>query len=378
MATVGELFIQLGIKGTDVVGKGIEGAKNGMEGLASAAGEASLAILGVVAGLEETFRRTGAQAHDMMALGDATGITVEKLGGLRNAFRQFGGENELASTLQAIQKVQTDISRNKGVSGEQGQFFTQTHADMKRFKEDSVYALELGRQLVQSMPKNTASEIGKIQQLLASVGMSGNNTYSMLLRAKKDFTNLKPGDVIGTGETRSLNASYIGIKNVLDKIEKFAAHKSAIFGPDFVKNLTMVTENILKLVSALSDVGEKLKIFETIGNVFKGFGELAGDTATILEAALGNKKAQKELKEKFDNPKIKQFYLEQKAKDIDRFRENIAPAPRTLPSAPLGTTHHASNTTINIHGVDGAEDAVSELNRAVNRAVVTIPRGQIA
>jgi hypothetical protein len=386
---IGELFINLGIKGADVVGKGLDGAKKGMEGLASVAGEASLALLGVVAGLEETVRRAGAQAHDMIALSDATGIAVEQLGALKNAFRQFGAEKELAPTLDAIRKVQGEIARNKGMSGEQEQFVVAAHADPEKFKKDTVYVLELARKLVQSMPKGNAAELEKTQAYLASVGLSGNNMFSMLSRAKQDFTKLKPGDVINTDETNSLNSSYVGLSNILDKIEKFGGHKAAKFGNGFVTNLDNMTTSVLDLVDALDQVGKKYGIFEKIGNVAKAVSEFFDTTSLELRALSGDKKAQaeylKNIASKQDRDIPNSVYSEEafgkfifkminKGNDIE---DHVTPAQKARHRS-AGATHHASNTVININGVEGAEDATSELSRAVARTVVTIPRGQVA
>jgi hypothetical protein len=377
---VGELFISLGLKGADVVEKGIKGAKDGMGALASMSLEAKAAVLALTAALEEGARRSLVEGTDLVNFSTETGIAIDKIGALKNEFRQFGSgaESGLLGTLKQIQSVITDVRFNEGTSGEFNLFKNLTGADPEKMKHDSVYVLEKARELAHKLKDDPQG----LKKILKGVGISDENVVAGLMRGSNDLTNLKPGNIINASEAATLDKTNIQLLNLWDNIKKFAGHETVKFGPSFVKDLIKVTEVVLQLTKALLELGNSLGVFKLMDTLISS---IADKTGNGIKDANGHIQSQQSNFQKgiesvksigHSNPFTGgETHPYSTKKFMDDFLKGLHSIKDV---AGHGTQNHASNTTVNIHGVEGAEDAVSELKRAIALTVPRYNRNQVA
>jgi hypothetical protein len=289
---VGELFINLSIKGADVVGKAVQGAKDGIGGLASMSLEAKAAIVGMGVALEESLRITGQRGNDLTNFSKSLGVAVETIGGLENEFRKLSGvgRGELYQTLSSIQKVQAEMIRNKSISGEMQLFVKNTHADVDRLKTDIPYFLEMARKFAQLPAAKTRP--GVVKDILGQIGISESDAmYSALVSGKHDLTKLKPGNSLNGRQADELANNYKRLLDLKDQIEKFTAKETIKFGGSAITDIENTTLAIEDLADAFLDLNKQLHIFSAVGTAIEGFATIFHTLASDVRVLSGNGKA---------------------------------------------------------------------------------------
>lgn len=295
---VGELFLNIGIKGGDVVGKVLDQSEKGMSGLAFTAGEAKLAIAGIATAVEETFRQSGKAGHTLEVLADAVGVSTDKIQGLQNAFRNIGGDqaaDQVGDLLQNLQKVQTQIGTGSTLNAWQEKFFASSPANREKFVHDKIYALEQVRQWLQKQDLSTDSARGRAENIVNSLVGGGAEVFHTLLRMKQDITSLKPGNIVA--DTRGLDKLNSGFANILRNIKVFGENQSAAFGPEFIANLSQITNSVIKLTAALIKAGNAIGFFKGIGSLIQTASTIINETSNGVNSWFGSDKDKAKLQQ---------------------------------------------------------------------------------
>lgn len=261
---VGELFVNLGIKGSDKTVGAINTTKKGMGELASTSIEAKAAILGAMYALERMFAASGAAGTNLTNFNALTGLSTKQLQQWQYAARQAGVANEdFTGSLKSVQTSMTNMLLGKGAPGglqvvaQMNKGFDVTRA------RDTFYVMEQLQKFAQKAP----ADVGNA--MLKTFGLS-EGVISAMRRGSFNKDAFKNAPTYSDKEIGSLDKANIAWSNLGQKIEMAVGHFNAKHGGELVKDFSNITTQVLKLVEALTTLSEKFKVLASVGHALEG------------------------------------------------------------------------------------------------------------
>lgn len=266
---IGELFVSLGIKGSDKTIADLDNTKKGLGGVASTSLEAKAAIVGAMYALERLFATSGAAGTGLTNFNALVGVSTQQLQQYQYAGRQVGITNETTAgtfkTLQsAMSKVLMGESAPKGLGLVAGFTGGITPKDIEKFAQQPALLLQ---RLQQYAGKD--HNLGRRNEVLKSFGL-GDDVIAGLSRQAFRPAVLSKAPTYNDKEIGALDRANIAWSNLGTHIEMAVGHFNAAHGGQLVKDFTMLTDQVLKLAGALTTLSEKMKLFETLGHAFEG------------------------------------------------------------------------------------------------------------
>lgn len=289
---IGELFINLGIKGTEKTVGAIASVRKGMGEITSTSIEAKAAIIGAMYGLErlvETSNRIGTSLTNFNAL---TGISVQELQRWQYAARQAGvsGE-EIAGSMKSVQNAMTNMLFNKGAPEGLGLVAEKVGFDFKRAR-DTLYVLQQLQKFAQQVPADVGNAV------LKSFGLSEGTIAAMRRNA---FTPemLAKAPTYSDKEVKALDKANIAWSNLINKIQMAIGHFNALHGLSLVNDISKLTDKILQLANSFMKLADNIQLFKGIGMIFEGWTKIF-DSINFAVNALSDPKKMGVIKENLD------------------------------------------------------------------------------
>lgn len=272
---IAELFVTLGIKGSEKTVGALTDVKKGLKDTASMSLEAKAALVGAMYALERLFATSGQRGTDLTNLNSVLGVSTKTLQQYEYAARQVGVSNqEVDGTFKSLQATMTKTLMNgdapKGmarVAQLTGELNTR---DIARFSE---HPEELIKRLQDYAGKE--KNVGLKNEVLKSFGISDNMIAAL---NRKAFTpqQLAKAPTYSDKEVGALDKANIGWSNLGNKIEMAIGHFNAKHGGQFVADLTKITDKVISLSEAFVKLAEKTKFFEIVGKSIQGWTLLIG------------------------------------------------------------------------------------------------------
>lgn len=375
---VGELFINLGIKGSDKTVKALSDVKMGLGEAKSMSLEAKAGILGAMYALEQLFAASGAMGTGLTNMTTLLGMSAKTLQQYDYAARQVGLTNqEMESTFVSLQSKMTQASLGKGVPEGMALMAQKTRQTLA---QDLVKFGDNPDQLLQRLQEYATNEKNTklANEVLKSFGLSGGMISGLRRRA---FTPeiLARAPTYSEGELRALDRANIAWSNLATKIEMAIGHFNALHGGQLVNDISKVTDSVLKLVGALAKLADSVKLFSIIGKIFQGWtgiinaagdvakkpsivGDVAKEAPSVLKAMLDDISLSPETKEKL--------------KDIlYRGGNPNFPIAPNLPNLPQNGASKTNNATINqtFHGPAEPKKVEDAAKKGVHTAFFQMP-----
>lgn len=268
--TIAELFVKLGITGGEKAKKDIEGVKGGMADLASMSLEAKAAILAAMYAVEEMGRKSAQTGNDLRQFENVTGMSAVTLQKFIYAARQVGvGANDVTSSIKGIQSAMTAMAYGKGPP-EALALFTRYVGGIDKSKlNDAFYLVQKFQEFVQKAPANMT------RMLAPSMGITEAMLSAMHQHAFTAQT-LNKAPVYSENQISSLQNVQVGWANLGASIEMAFGKLNAKHGPQLIKDISLIAKELFKLADVLLTIGERLKIFEHIHEVFAALGGILG------------------------------------------------------------------------------------------------------
>lgn len=267
MGAIAELFVKLGITGSDKVTKDLEATERGMGEVASSGLAAKAAILAMVYGLEQMMAMSARSGTELQNLNAITGVSVQTLQRYNNAAKIAGGTgHEFSQSVVAIQKVMADLEAGRAMPSGAALLGidTRTRDPVKLFNDLTRAAQRFNGELA--------------NQALQSFGLD-LNTIAQMRRGVFDESNLNKIPVLSDNAQKSLDNLNQQMNRLEVRIEQAFAGFFSKHGTDIVKDIAVVTEAIIHLADALQSAADKLQVFQAIGAVIS---MLAGGVENIL------------------------------------------------------------------------------------------------
>lgn len=285
---IAELFVDLGVQGSDKTVGALTGMKKNMGGVASASLEAKVAILGAMYALERMFSQSGQAGTNLTNFTAILGVSAKTLQQYQFAARQAGVANsEVEGTFKSLQGVMTKTLMGEGAPKGLARVAMLTGGvtveDIKKFAEQPQLLIQ---KLQEYSQKETNA--GLRNEVLKSFGV-GDGMIAAFQRNAFTPEMLAKAPTYSDSEIKSLDKANIAWGNLGNKIEMAFGRFNAKHGGQLVEDIGRITDKVIGLTEAFMKLAEKLKIFEVIGKVFEGWGTIF-DGITQAADTFENKK----------------------------------------------------------------------------------------
>lgn len=267
---VGELFVDLGIKGAEQTGKAIGGVREGLTGARNNALKATAAIGATVFALERMMSSSAQLGTGLTQFNDITGLSIKQLQEYQNAGRKVGITNEaVKSSFQGVQQTLADAAAGRTqiegfgtVASVLGDF------DIDRAKDDVAYAIQELQKFAQK-----ENDVVLRNVALRSFGLN-DEMISGLVQNAFTAENFKGANILGQGEAERLREVGAIWSDLRNDISVTMARGFAENGVEIASQVKMVADSIFRLIESMRDLNSNLGIIEKIGKIAEGWAML--------------------------------------------------------------------------------------------------------
>lgn len=321
---IGELFVNLGVKGSEKTLGALTGVKKGLGEAKSMSIEAKAAIVGAVYALERLFAASGAMGTSLTNFNALTGLSAKQLQQWQYAARQAGVANEeFTGSIKSVQNSMTNMLLGKGAPEGLAMVAQKVGFDPKRAR-DTFYVLEQLQKFARSAPADVGNSV------LKSFGL-GEGTIAAMRRNAFTPDVMSKAPTYNDSQIQALDKANIAWSNLGSKIEMAVGKFNAKHGLQLVRDISMVTDQVLKLIEAFVGLADKLKIFSVIGKVFEGWTSIFKGVSEGVEG-LSTPKKREEL-----GKDVMGFFKEMPGV-FKAMSEDLFGAPEVAPSGAGGAT----------------------------------------
>lgn len=277
---IGELFVQLGLTGSDKAKKEIKDVKGGLKETASASLEAKAAIVGAMYALQRLFSASNQAGTDLTNFNAQIGVSAQTLQQYQYAAQQVGVSNqEMAGTFKSLQSTMTKTLMGEGAPKGLARVAMltggMTPADLEKFAKQPQL-------LVQKLQEYAQKETnaGLRNEVLKGFGISDSMAAALSRNAFRPEV-LAKAPTYSDKEINALDKTHAAWSNLGTKIEMTIGRFNAKHGGKLIEDISNITDKVFLLGEAFMKMAEKFKVFEWIGKVFEGWAIIL-DTVTTL------------------------------------------------------------------------------------------------
>lgn len=274
---IGELFVNLGIKGSEKTVGALTGVKKGMGEVKGMSLEAKAAIVGAIYALQRFMSESARTGQGLSTFESLTGLSAKTLQQWQYAARQAGvSADEMKGTIQSVQQSMTNMLSGKGAPEGLGWLDRTVGFDPKRAR-DTFYVLEKLQEFAKKAPPDLA------RQVIGSFGVSGGVQAAM----RKGVFNekmFKRAPLYGDGEIKQLSKVDAAWANMFQRVEMAFGRLTAKHGMTLVGDVEKLLKIFLKLVDAATLLAEKIKLLEGLGTIVDGLAKLMGAATDTIGA----------------------------------------------------------------------------------------------
>ncbi len=266
---VAELFITLGIKGSDKTIQAFAQVEKGIKDTAGMAIEAKAALLGAGYALEQFFAKSGAQGTSLSNFNALIGEGTQILQRYQYAARQVGVSNEeMEGTFKNMSQIAAKQRLGIATPSMFGVVARETGGWTGRELQQAEQHPELMLQKIQQA-WDRIGDVGTKMLVGKAYGLSDNIMAGMAkgIFRPENMAQQRP-DVYSEKEVEALNKSNIAWSNLNAHIEKAIGHFNAAHGGQLVRDFTILTDVVMKLAEALVQLAERAHVFDYLQQAF--------------------------------------------------------------------------------------------------------------
>lgn len=278
---VGELFVNLGIKGSDKTVGALSGVERGMKDIKSVSLEAKAAILGAMYAVEQLFSKSGQQGTELTNFTALVGTSAKTLQEYEYAARQMGVSNEeTANTFKTLQEAMTKTALNGKAPAGLAQVALLTGG---MTAQDVTRAMANPELLMQRLQEYAQKEkrVGVRNTTLRSFGLS-DNMIAAMARGGFNQAAFNKAPMYSDKEIANLDKANIAWSNLGNRIQMAIGHLNAAHGGEIVKDFGIIVDLGLKAAEIVLKLVERFKLFDRVGYVFDTISKNANSLYTQL------------------------------------------------------------------------------------------------
>lgn len=280
------MFVSLGVKGSEKTLTAIGGVRQGLKETASTAWETKVALVGAMYALERLFATSGQTGTNLTNFNAMLGGSTQSLQQYQYAARQAGVANqEVEATFKGLAAASTKLLLGQGdiAGAARVALVLKTNLNPELDAAANGHPEALLQRLQQYAQSKENIGLGNIA--LKSFGLTDNIIAAMRRNAFRPEV-LKQAPTYGANEIKSLDKSNIAWSNLGNKVEMAVGHFNAVHGQTLVKDLSKITDQVIKLANAFEKLSEKAELFKWLGKIFEGWTLIfAGLTVAIEKLA---------------------------------------------------------------------------------------------
>jgi len=267
---ISELFVSLGVKGSEKTIEAFAKVGSGIRNVATMSLEAKAAIIGATYALEQFMSNSATRGTDLSNLSTYLGVSTKQLQQWQYAAQQAGESGEeFTSSLKSVYDKVAQM-RLGGQRPPWFALFAQTVGgfDFEKSYHDIFYTLGKLQQFAQSNVNTLVQN-----PILKGFGLS-DNTIAAMRKGVFNQGNFEKAPLYSDKEIANLTQVKVLWDNLETKVEMFFGHFTAANGKQIVKDLSDLTDQVLKLAVAFESLLEKLQVFQILGNATAGWNKI--------------------------------------------------------------------------------------------------------
>lgn len=238
---IAEMFISLGVRGSDKTSSVLSQTKKSLEDVKSSGLAAKASIIGLVVGLERMMSSSGKLGSDLSSFANSTGLSVVSLQKWQVAAENFGVKNEeVAASIKSVQESMTNMILGKGSPEGFGLFAQAVGFDPARAR-DTFYVMNKLMEFARIYPHADIAN-----SVLKSFGIS-DNMFQFLRTNKTEIDKLRPSNIFTEREIQTLARVDAQWERFWRRIKIVMGSITTVIGPPIVGAL----ENSLKALEFL-------------------------------------------------------------------------------------------------------------------------------
>ena len=256
---IAELFVNIGIKGTDKAVSGVQSVNSRLGDVTSKGLAAKAALFGVMYGLQRMMSSSTSAGLSLKQFSDYTGMSADKLQRWQYLFRLAKvGPEEVASSLQNLQNTMVKFSiTGQAPAGLEQIAQVVGGIDLKKI-EDATYMMEKFREYAKK-----ETRVGLANVNLQSMGLSPSMIAAMRT-STVDLDKISNEHIYSDKQVGALAKAAEQWEKLFDKIEKKTGKFMAQHGASLMKGTESIVNAAFKIGDAFLYVAEKLELFKGI------------------------------------------------------------------------------------------------------------------
>lgn len=376
--TIAELFISLGIKGSDKSKTDLDSISKGLGSVKSMSFEAKAAIAALFYGLEEMMKGSAQRGQGLINFSSLTGLDDVELQRWEKASERAGNSiGSIESTVKGLQKTMSQLTLNEGMPKYFDTFADSfEHFDRVRASKDPMYLMGKMRDFAKATKGMGREGVGN--EILYGVGADAG-FVSAARQGKFDQSKLSAMPSLSHGENKQLanvNESFIAMWQKIQKeMDKFvAAH-----GEKLVNDLAQLADALINFSKVVFNILEKMDAFGMITSTVKAVTHpketASGIWEGLRQGALSNRQMFRG-----DAGIMSSGSMDSAAAMFKKMQNEKSLIEKALPAGSY--ENMSTGNTVNINTtLNGIEEVdYQKLNNgnqdAVNRALKSFPQGQ--
>lgn len=273
---IGELFVNLGIKGGKDTQNTLKGVKGGMKDIKSVSIEAKAAIVATIYTLKNLMQQSTQNGVALTQFSNLTGQSTKKLQQWQYANKMAGGTaEEVTGVVTSMQQAFAQLELGEGPAKylgllAEGLGKVGESLDVEKMN-DSFYTLEKFRSFLKS---GGTGKIGVDNEIGTSLGI----TPGMIAGIRGGMFGdkiLNSANPYSEGQAKALQNVHAEWVKLADDIQKTIGRLNVKFGKDLVKDIGGLIKPLSHLVEQLILLSDKVGVFERLGKVFENIGNIA-------------------------------------------------------------------------------------------------------
>lgn len=283
---IGNLFLNLGLKGAEKTVGAFQNVNKGLSQTKSLSLEAKAGILGAFYALERLFAASNRSGTELTNFNAVTGESVKTLQQYQYAARQVGVSNQdVESSFKGLQSAMAKTMLGEGGPKGLARVSLLTGGISQKDIQNYAKQPELLLQKLQEYSKKETN-IGLRNETLKSFGISEGMVAALSRQAFRPDV-LKKAPTYSDNEVKQLDKANIAWSNLGNKVEMAVGHFNAMHGGQLVGDISKIVDQVVKLAEAFTVLAEKLHLFEGIGKIFEGWTAILGGVGDAVQAVAG-------------------------------------------------------------------------------------------
>lgn len=337
---IGELVLNLAVKGGGKTVSVLGGIKNSLTDLSLGGIAAKTAIAGALIGLERLTAASAKFGNRVTNQSLLTGLSATKIQQWGEYMRKSGGDAEdAASSLQAAQNILTSIKRGEGVPVGVSAISRDTHTNLLQHLDDAEFVANKVREYI----RTTHDSVGVANANAESLGIT-RGAIAAFRKNGEDIGKIST-NISSEGDIRRLDEVYQHWSNLWRVLEKLRDLLTARWGLPILQELEKGVHFLERFVDMIS----KIQSFKGLAQTIWGGGAETKDSKNLrkyIEGFVGK-------------PPV-------------GVKSNVIPLQKAVTPEGKGVKTSQVNINIEQNGIEDTHDSVDAFKNEIAKAYASI------